>query len=187
MPDTDFAELRSDRLVLRRFQRADLPAFIAYRSDAVVARYQSWDTPYSSMEAERLLADLDAQHPDTPGQWFQFAVALAGTDALIGDCGLHVLVDEPRQVEIGYSFAPNYQGQGYAAEAVRRLLDYLFRERGKHRVAARCDDRNARSAALLDRVGLRREGHLIESTWAKGEWSNDLLFGVLRREWLAAP
>jgi RimJ/RimL family protein N-acetyltransferase len=76
-----------------------------------------------------------------------------------------------------------HQGYGYATEAVRRLLHYLLIEQGKHRVRASCDDRNTRSAAVLERVGIRREGHLLESTWSKGEWTNDLLYGVLRREW----
>jgi hypothetical protein len=70
-----------------------------------------------------------------------------------------------------------------STEAVRRLLHYLLIERGKHRVRATCDDRNTRSAAVLERVGMRREGHLLESTWSKGEWTNDLLYAVLRREW----
>ena len=68
-------------------------------------------------------------------------------------------------------------------QAVRRLLHHLLVERGKHPVSASCDDRNARSAALLGRVGMRREGHLLESTWSKGEWTGDLLYAVLRREW----
>ena len=74
------------------------------------------------------------------------------------------------------ALAPEHQGHGYATEAVRRLLHYLLVERGKHRVSAACDDRNTRSAAVLERVGMRREGHLLESTWSKGEWSNDLLY-----------
>jgi len=85
--------------------------------------------------------------------------------------------------EIGFTLAPQHQGYGYATEAVRRLLHYLLIEQGKHRVRASCDDRNTRSAAVLERVGMRREGHLLESTWSKGEWTNDLLYGVLRREW----
>jgi RimJ/RimL family protein N-acetyltransferase len=36
---------------------------------------------------------------------------------------------------------------------------------------------------VLERVGMGREGHLLESTWSKGEWTNDLLYAVLRREW----
>jgi RimJ/RimL family protein N-acetyltransferase len=183
MADAAFTALRTDRLVLRRFRPEDLDAFVAYRSDPEVARYQSWEAPYSRAEATQFLAELQATHADTPGEWFQFAVALRRTDQLIGDCGAHVEADDPRQAEIGFTVAPDHQGNGYASEAVRRLLYYLLVERGKHRVHASCDDRNRRSAALLERVGMRREGHLLESTWSKGQWTSDLLYAVLRRDW----
>ena len=113
------------------------------------------------------------------------ALTLRGTDRLIGDCAAHVDADDPRQAEIGFTLAPEHQGHGYATEAVRRLLHYLLVERGKHRVSATCDARNTRSAALLERVGMRREGHLLESTWSKGEWTSDLHYAVLAREWPA--
>jgi RimJ/RimL family protein N-acetyltransferase len=184
MTDAGFTELAAERVVLRRFTAADLPAFAAYRSDPEIARYQSWEPPFPLAKAEVMLEELAEIHPDTPGEWYQFAVALRGSGELIGDCAAHTLADDPRQAEIGFTFAPANQGRGYATEAVRRLLEYLFRERDKHRVSANCDDRNARSAALLRRVGMRREGLLVESTWAKGEWTNDELYAVLRREWL---
>ena len=77
---------------------------------------------------------------------------------------------------------PQNQGRGYATEAVRLLLGYLF-ARGKHRITACCDARNAASVAVLERLAMRREGHLRQSTWAKGEWTDDLLYGLLREEW----
>jgi RimJ/RimL family protein N-acetyltransferase len=185
MVDAAFTALTAERLVLRRFRPEDLDAFVAYRSDPETARYQSWEAPYPPGQGRQFLQELQAIHPDTPGEWFQFAVALRGTDRLIGDCAAHVGADDPRQAEIGFTLAPGHQGLGYGTEAVRRLLHYLLVERGKHRVSASCDDRNARSAALLERVGMRREGHLLESTWSKGEWTGDLLYAVLRREWPA--
>ena len=181
--DAAFAALTSERLVLRRFRPEDLDAFVAYRSDPGVARYQSWEAPFPRSQARRFLQELETIHPDTPGEWFQLAVTLRATDRLIGDCAAHVPADDPRQAEIGFTLAPEHQGHGYATEAVRRLLHYLLIERGKHRVSATCDDRNTRSAAVLERVGMRREGHLLESTWSKGEWTNDLLYAVLRHEW----
>jgi hypothetical protein len=45
--------------------------FVAYPSDAEVARYQSWDAPYPPEEGERLIRHMMAAHPDTPGEWFQ--------------------------------------------------------------------------------------------------------------------
>ena len=187
MVDADFASLTSERLVLRRFRPEDLDAFVAYRSDTRIARYQSWESPYRPSQARHLLRELQAIHPDTPGEWFQFAVTLHDSDRLIGDCAAHVATDDPRQAEIGFTLAPEHQGHGYATEAVRRLLQYLLVERGKHRVSATCDDRNTRSAAVLERAGMRREGHLLESTWSKGEWTSDLLYAVLRREWPTGP
>jgi RimJ/RimL family protein N-acetyltransferase len=50
---------------------------------------------------------------------------------------------------------------------------------------ARCDPRNAASVAVLERLGMRREGHMRESTWAKGEWTDDLLYAILDWEWQA--
>jgi RimJ/RimL family protein N-acetyltransferase len=183
MVDAAFRTLTTQRLVVRRFRPEDLDAFVAYRSDPQVARYQGWEAPYPAGQARQFLQQLQDSHPDTPGEWFQFAVALRHTDRLIGDCAAHVRADDLRQAEIGFTVATEHQGHGYATEAVRRLLHYLLIERDKHRVSATCDDRNTRSAAVLERVGMRREGHLLESTWSKGEWTNDFLYAVLHREW----
>src|SRR3954452_10080821 len=121
MTDVGFTELAAERVVVRRFTPADLPAFAAYRSDPEIARYQSWESPFPVERAERMLAELAATHPDTPGEWYQFAVALRGSGELIGDCAAHTLAADPRQAEIGFTFAPATQGRGYATEAVRRL------------------------------------------------------------------
>jgi len=183
MPDEAFTQLSSARLVLRRFQPADLAAFVAYRSDPEVARFQSWDAPYPAAEGLAMIDDLTREHPDTPGRWFQYAVELRSTHELIGDCAAKTDGDDPRLAEIGYTLAPQYQGHGYATEAARTLLGYLFGPRAKHRVAAYCDARNAPSVRLLERLGMRREGHLIQSSWAKGEWTDDLLYALLASEW----
>ena len=183
MSDESFTELAGERVVLRRFQPADVTEFVAYRSSPAVARYQSWDAPYPREEGERFVQAIAHDHPDTAGEWFQFAAALRATGQLIGDCAAMPLADDPRQCEIGFTLAERYQGHGYATEAARLLIGYLFTVRGKHRIIAYCDPRNAPSAAVLERLGMRREGHLRESTWAKGEWTDDLLYAVLDHEW----
>jgi RimJ/RimL family protein N-acetyltransferase len=182
MPDEGFTTLAGQRVRLRRFDLADVAEFVAYRSSAQVARFQSWDAPYPSADGERFIRQMMRSHPDTAGQWFQFAVTLRSTGQLIGDCAAMPDAEDPRQCEIGFTIALEYQGHGYATETTGLLVDYLFAGRGKHRVTAGCDARNAASAAVLERVGMRQEGHLRESTWAKGEW-DDLLYGVLHYEW----
>ena len=125
MADPTFSKLDSHRLVLRRFSEPDFDSFLAYRSDPDVARYQSWEN-YSRNDARREVEDLRTLHPNIPGRWFQFAIEVKTTNEMIGDCALLTLAADPGQAEVGFTLASEHQGRGYAAEALRCLLDYVF-------------------------------------------------------------
>jgi RimJ/RimL family protein N-acetyltransferase len=169
----------TERLVLRHFRASDAEAFSAYRSLPEVARFQSWDAPYPLDKARTTVAEFASGDPLEPG-WFQYAIDLDGV--LIGDLGLN-LHENRMQAELGFTLDPAYQRKGYATEAVRGLLDHLFTERNLHRVSAEADARNLPSARLLERVGFRQEGFRPANTWFKNEWTDDLLFGLLSRDW----
>lgn len=177
-------QLLTGRLVLRRFQEADLEPLLAYRNDPEVARYQSW-TSFSREEAEAFLASQKGVEPGTPGEWIQIAMERREAPGLIGDCAVKILAEDPRQAEIGFTLSGDWQGHGYGAEAVAALLGYLFETLGLHRVFAITDAENAAAATLLERVGMRREGHLLENVWFKGSWGSEFLYALLEREWLA--
>ncbi len=182
MADVGFERLSSPRLILRRFQASDLPAFCQYRSDPAIARYQSWTT-FTPEDGQRFFASQAPLHPDMPGTWFQLALELAETGEMVGDCVLHTPADPPGQVEIGFTLAPAHHGKGFATEAVRCLLDYVFRVLDKHRAIAVTDARNTAAAGVLERVGMRREGHFLENVWFKGQWGDEYLYAILAREW----
>jgi RimJ/RimL family protein N-acetyltransferase len=178
-----FTRIESERLILRRFKDSDLAPFMAYRNDPEVAKYQDWDS-LEEQEARVFIRELRSAQPGVPGEWFQFAIESKQTRDLIGDCALRVDEHEPYRAEIGFTLAPEHQGRGFASEAVSRLLDYAFDALGLHRIVALADSRNAPSVALLERVGMRREGHFLQNTWFKGEWADDYLYAVLKDEWL---
>jgi len=175
--------LETPRLILRPFQDSDLEPFVAYRSDPEVARYQGWDMPYSVDKAIEFIAEMKLAQPVLQARWYQLAIELKQGAPLIGDCAFHALANDARQAEIGFTLARSYQGQGYATEAVTRLLDYLFRDLGLHRVVASCDIDNLASARLLERVGMRGEAHFVENIWFKGAWGSEYLYALLQREW----
>ena len=108
--------IATERLVLRRFRSADAPVLAAYRSDPDVARYQSWDAPFSLLRAETAVANFIASDPDKPG-WFQYAVERTADRELVGDVAVH-LHDNLKQAEIGFTVAREHQRHGYAREAV---------------------------------------------------------------------
>ena len=175
--------LETDRLILRPFQMADAEAFAAYRSDPAVARYQGWEAPYSLAQAENFIEKMVLVQPGMPGDWYQVALELKPSGRLIGDCAFWMLTEAAQQAEIGFTLSPPYQGRGYMTEAVRRLLDSLFETFALHRVRAICDAENAASARLLERLGMRREGHFVENIWFKGRWGSEYWYALLRREW----
>jgi len=178
-----FTHIQTARLLVRRFQDGDLATFVQYRNDPEVARYQGWDS-IPEARAAAIIQEQQEIEPGVPGQWFQFAIELKETHQLVGDCGLSVLVQDARQAQLGITLARAHQGQGLATEAVNAVLDYAFINLDLHRVIATVDVENVRSAALMERVGLRREGHFIKNAWFKGHWSDEYLYAVLQAEWL---
>lgn len=174
--------IKTTRLALSKLVAADAPALYGYRSEPEVCRYQSFE-PGSLADAESFIEKLQPNAFDTVGTWFQFGIRRNDSDLLIGDIGAHFLADDPRQVEIGFTVDPGHQGRGFGTEAVTGLLDHLLVTVGKHRVIASVDPRNRPSVALLERVGMRLEAHFRESLWFKGEWVDDMVYGVLRTDW----
>ena len=176
--------LCSARLVLRRFTGEDAAAFLAYRNDPEIARYQSW-TSCTATEAAEYIRHQQAQEAGVPGEWLQVAIALKATNELIGDCGVRVSAADPRQATIGVALARAWHGQGFAVEALSGLFDCLFRQLELHRVAVDPDAENTAMQHLAERLGMRREGHLRQSLWFKGRWADEFFYAILRDEWLA--
>ena len=88
--------------------------------------------------------------------------------------------------EIGFIVHPDHQGHGYATEAARVLLELAFEHLRLHRVCARLEPRNVASGRVLEKLGMRREAHLVENEFVKNEWQSELVYAMLRREWEAA-
>ena len=176
-----FTSLETERLRIRRLRETDLVALVAYRSLPEVAWMQLWEG-YDAEEGRRLIRGCSVTEPFAAGDSFQFGVTLKDTGELIGD--LYLKLDGAgEQAEVGYTFAPQFQGQGLATEAVKGFINHAFTKRGLHRIYGVTDPRNTASVKLLRRLGMRQEAHFKESLWFKGEWADDVVFAILAREW----
>ena len=97
----------------------------------------------------------------------------------VGDVSLFLTSAEHRQGELGFIFHPAHQGRGYATEAAGALLRELaFGTFGLHRVTGRAEARNAASIRVMEKLGMRREAHLVENELVKGEWQSELVYAV---------
>jgi RimJ/RimL family protein N-acetyltransferase len=161
----------------------DVDALVAYRSIPEVCRYVPFDPMDADAVMERIEGPWSLRTLEQEGDALILGAERADSGELIGDLMLRWLSAEHSCGEIGYVFNPAHGGNGYAAEAAHALLHLAFGELGLHRVIARVDARNTASARLAARLGMRQEAHLLENEWFKGEWTDELDFGLLASEW----
>jgi RimJ/RimL family protein N-acetyltransferase len=178
--------IETARLLLRPLEPGDVDALHAYQSRPDVCRYIPYEPRTREVIAERL-ADPEKTRStlEAEGQVIDLAVIRKDTGELIGDVVLFWRSAEHRGGELGYVINPDHVGQGFATEAAAALLELAFDGLGLHRVIGRIDARNDASAAVLRRIGMRQEAVLVENEWFKGEWTDELDFAILDREWRA--
>ena len=185
MTELKAPEIKTERLILRVLTLTDAPAMYSYRSDPEVMRHQPWN-PTSETEIQTFIRKNRKLRFNTANTWVQLGIYLKATNELIGDIGIHFLPLDNWQVEIGFTISPKHQGKGFATEAVKQLLNYLFNNLEKHRVIASVDPANTASIRLLERIGMRKEGHFLKSIWNGKEWADDITYAILREEWPAS-
>ncbi|MEJ7651121.1 MAG: GNAT family N-acetyltransferase [Nakamurella sp.] len=178
--------LITHRLSIEPLEFADIEAFVAYRQDPLVARWQGWSPDYSHRDAETLVRTQTTEVVPAAGDWLQLGVHTVDGTTLLGDVAIHRLPDQPDTFEMGMTFDRRHQGRGFATEAVRRLLQFLFVDHHAHRIVASCDARNEPVQALLQRCGFRLESQQIEADFFKDEWTSLYGYALLRREFAPA-
>ena len=174
-------ELQTERLYIRPVKPADAVDMFRYRSDKETSKFLSW-IPERLNDIEDFIENRVTTTLNLPDTWYQLSILKQGTDTVIGDIGIHFLDDE-RQVEIGYTLDKTERKKGYASEAVKAVISFLFSKLNKHRITASVDPANLPSFALLEKLGFRKEAHFKESLWLNGQWVDDVIYALLKSEW----
>ena len=172
----------TDRLVMRPFADSDWHHYAAYRSRPDVYAFLYATAPTGDALRAKFDRALDARF-EADGDAYRLAVALKADGAVVGEVVLKIASRDALQGEVGYVFNPVYAGKGYATEAVTALLQIGFETIGFHRIFARLDSANARSVGVVERLGLRREAHLIQNDRFNGKWGDEYIYAMLQCEW----
>ncbi len=174
-------KIETKRLILRPITPDDKNEIFKYRCDKETNKYQSW-IPETIDDVESFIEKI-AKQINEPNTWFQFVIVEKQTQKIIGDLGIHFFDSENKQVEIGCTLNNDFQNQGYATESIKRVIDYLFKELNKHRIIASIDPDNKNSIRLVERIGFRKEAHLVESLFINGKWVDDLVYALIEKDW----
>lgn len=174
--------IRTDRLLLRDFEPADLPAYARLRAHPLHQRFCPEEDARRD-KAEELLRLFLAWSREWPRLRYQLAVVLPSR-GVIGSVGVRVTSEPERQGSFGCELDAHYWGYGYAYEASRAVIEYGFEELGLHRIYAEVIEENVTAVGLAERLGMRREGTLRENRWFRSRWWNTTILSVLEFEYL---
>lgn len=174
--------LASKRISLHPFSEGYLDARAHYQALPVVARYLY--RPPLTPDATRESASVNSERSfQRAGDRLLFAVVKNEDDTLLGEVVATLKNANAHQVEVGWIFDPRSSGHGYATEAARMLIKYLFSEENAHRVFARLDAENAASRRLCMRLGMREEAHLMENDRDGDRWGSEYVYAMLSHEY----
>jgi len=180
--------LRTERLLVRRATRADAVATYGYRRLPDVGRWLPYPEPswavYEELwcDPERMRHQLAVEHSPEPGGRVVGDLMVRVQDAWTQRG--HESRGRGAEAEVGWAFDPAVGGQGLATEAVRGLLGLCFDQLGVRRVVGICFTENEPSWRLMERLGMRREAHLVgDSFHGERGWCDSYSYALLAEEW----
>jgi [ribosomal protein S5]-alanine N-acetyltransferase len=173
--------IETKRLILREFKNEDFYCVHKYASDPDVITYLPWG-PNSEVDTKIYLDKVISYQLKNPRNDYDIAVELKESSLIIGACGIHISNSATREGWIGYCFNKEYWRNGYAIEAAKAIVEFGFKNLNLHRIYATCDPNNIGSYKVLEKIGMKREGHLREHKLQRGKWRDSFLYSILEYE-----
>jgi [ribosomal protein S5]-alanine N-acetyltransferase len=156
--------------------------FYKNRQDPVTIRYNPL-TPSTVDELRvrltKACSDLSKFAESESFLWF-----INCDNETVGSVSLHSIDKKMLTAEIGYTLAASARGRGIATWAVRELTKNVFTQTPIRKLTAYVHEENIASYRVLEKSGYKREGFLREHFLVNGSPVNEILFGILRREFL---
>jgi len=166
--------------ILRNFQNSDVKSFVRHASNPNIAQNLRDAFPYPFTE-------------DAAEMWIYRAInersktdfAIAYKNEVIGGIGFNLLDDVfSKSAEIGYWISEDYWGKGIATSALREIKNYAFKTFDIERIFTGVFSNNAASVRVLEKNGFYFEGCLRKSVFKNGMFLDQLIYSLIRDEWV---
>lgn len=173
--------LETERLIIRHFKKDDWKNLYEYLSLPVIYTYEP-GAPIDENEAKRLAKKRSLSNNF-------YSVILKNNNKMIGHLYFNQI--EPlhyKTWELGFIFNPEFQNKGFGTESTKAIIDYGFNILKAHRIVAFCNTKNIASWKLLEKIGMRREGHFIKKAFFRNDaynnpmWFDSYAYGILKDE-----
>ena len=170
-----YPRLEGKDIILRRFTLGDAGDVFEYASDPFVTEHLTWEPHGSVEETITIMKHLFLNNP------CMYALALPDSDKCIGSIDIRI-DSKHNKAGFGYCLGRPYWGQGYMTQALGLLLELGFGKLGLHRMEGRCCPENPASGRVMERCGMVREGVTRQSALVKGEYRDEIIYGLLASE-----
>lgn len=174
--------IETERLLLRRARLDDAGAmFRNWASDPEVTTYLTWPAYRDEAGVRQYLEGMLAGYQDSA--YFDWLIELKERGEAIGSIGFVRYDEAVDALEVGYVIGRNWWGRGLAAEALRAVIDFGFRELGVNRIMAQHDALNPNSGRVMQKCGMSYEGTLRQAGRNNRGVVDLCVYGILRQEW----
>lgn len=177
-------EIKSERLILKELTETDLDFIYKMQSNEFVYFYEEDKEPTKEQVYKNYTKKITRMSQDK-NQFFIFIISTHPEGIPIGEIQIQLNWEEIKEWEIGYTLHPDYWGNGYASEASKMLLTHVFENLKAHKVVAFCNANNKKSAALMERIGMKRDGLLREGRLWHNDWCNEFVYSILEKDYLS--
>jgi ribosomal-protein-alanine N-acetyltransferase len=161
---------KNDTIIIREFTPEEFSLFSTLFQNENVTRYLPYKTPEEYKEMfDKALADYKE------GPFSRWGIFTTQNNDFVGMCLARVFLDNPDQLEIGYTLAENYWGRGLGTEVCKALVDYCYSLDHKRDIVAVTDLDNIGSQKVLLKSSFIRTENLVRE-------DKELAYFILQKE-----
>lgn len=178
------AWIAGERVVLRAWERDDVQVRwqTEQTTDTTEIRMRDWHEPPRSLQQRE--AEFEAQQAEPDATTVALIIEAEGRP--VGDINLFHVEPRNSNAAVGMSiWRAEDRGRGFGSDAMRALLGWAFRQLNLHRVELSVDPANAAAIAVYRKAGFIEEGRRREAHFTDGAYTDDLMMGILRRDFEA--
>ncbi|KHF38890.1 GNAT family N-acetyltransferase [Halalkalibacter okhensis] len=172
--------LETERLFLRKIKTDDLEDMFIYGSNANVTKCVTWNTHQTRADTKEFIDfALDNYKNKQVAPW---GIEMKGEQKLIGTIDFVWWKPVHKTAEIGYVISEDYWGKGITTEAVKRLIEFGFRNMELFRIQAKCFVENIGSQRVMEKAGMSYEGTNRKDMLVKGIHRDLKVYSILKEE-----
>jgi [ribosomal protein S5]-alanine N-acetyltransferase len=176
----EFPELESERLIFRKFEKADKHALFSIRSDQSVMNFMDSPKHVSIQDSISMIEDINISFYEKTG--INWAIIKKSSNEFIGYFGFWRLIKQHCRAEIGYTLKPEFSGKGFMKEAFDKLIDFGFNNLQVHSIEANVNPKNIKSIRLLEKKGFRKEAHFRENYFFEGNFLDSFIYCLIETD-----